>query len=297
VVGGTAWLFAGDQFDQQFDYLFVDEAGQVSLANLMAAACAARNIVLVGDQMQLAQPVQGIHPGESGLSCLDYVLQGERTVSPDRGIFLPLSRRMHPALCRIVSNLAYDGRLASDSSAARQRVDGAGNLPPFGVVFEELLHTGNSQSSEEEAKRISELFKLLMGSTFTDRHGNKRRLGAADILIVSPYNAQVNLISDMLAPGARVGTVDRFQGQEAPVCLISMATSSGEELPRDIEFLFSLNRLNVALSRAQALAILLVSPRLLDVSCTTMEELRLVNALCAVKAYSAQREVETLLRR
>jgi uncharacterized protein len=288
VVGGTAWLFAGAYLDQQFDYLFVDEAGQTSLANLMVAGSSARNIVLVGDQMQLSQPIQGIHPGGSGVSCLDYVLQGERTVSPERGVFLPVTRRMHPAVCRIVSDLAYEGRLSSDEYAARQRIEAVRDLPPFGVVFQELPHKGNSQSSPEEAERITALFNMLLDSKFTDRDGKIRKLGVADILVVSPYNAQVNLITDLLPEDARVGTVDRFQGQEAPVCLISMATSSGEDLPRDVEFLFSLNRLNVALSRAQALAVLIASPRLLDVRCSTLDELRLVNALCAIHAYSSQ---------
>jgi uncharacterized protein len=288
VVGGTAWLFAREEFDQEFDYLFVDEAGQVSIANLLASAAAARNIVLIGDQMQLPQPIQGIHPGQSGHSSLDYVLQGQRTTPPEQGVFLPVSRRMHPALCRIVSDLAYESRLTSDKDAARHRIDGAGNLPPYGVVFEELEHCGNSQSSLEEAKRVVALFKMLLGSRFTDRMGKTRQMNISDILVVSPYNTQVNLISDMLPDGARVGTVDRFQGQEAPACLISMATSSGDELPRNIEFLFSLNRLNVALSRAQALAVLVASPRLLDVSCSTLEELRLLNALCAVKAWAQE---------
>jgi predicted RecB family nuclease len=284
VVGGTAWLFAREEFNQQFDYLFVDEAGQVSIANLVASAAAARNVVLVGDQMQLSQPIQGVHPGESGISCLDYVLQGQRTISPDRGVFLPVSRRMHPVLCSVISDLVYEGRLSSDDGAARHRIEGAGSLPPFGIVFEELVHSGNSQSSMEEATRVVQIFNTLLGARFTNREGKTRKLDLSDILVVSPYNAQVNLIADMLPDGARVGTVDRFQGQEAPACLISMATSSGEELPRDIEFLFSLNRLNVALSRAQALAVLVASPRLLDVSCSTLEELRLVNALCAVRA-------------
>ena len=284
VVGGTAWLFAREEFNQQFDYLFVDEAGQVSIANLVASAAAAQKIVLIGEQMQLSQPIQGVHPGESGISCLDYVLQGQRTISPDRGIFLPVSRRMHPAIRRVISDLVYESRLSSDEGAARHRITGAESLPPFGIVFEELVHSGNSQSSMEEAKRVVQIFNTLLGAQFTNREGKTRKLDLSDILVVSPYNAQVNLIADMLPDGARVGTVDRFQGQEAPACIISMATSSGEELPRDIEFLFSLNRLNVALSRAQALAVLVASPQLLDVSCSTLQELRLVNALCAVRA-------------
>jgi superfamily I DNA and/or RNA helicase len=138
VVGGTAWLFARAEFDQAFDYVFIDEAGQVAVANLMAIGSAAKNIVLVGDQMQLAQPVQGVHPGESGLSTLDYMLEGHQTVPPDRGVFLPISRRMHPSICEPVSRLVYEGRLTSDEGASRHRIDFAANpfgLPAHGVCY------------------------------------------------------------------------------------------------------------------------------------------------------------------
>ena len=286
VVGGTAWLFARPEMTGRFDYVFIDEAGQVSVANLLAIASAAKNIVLVGDQMQLAQPIQGVHPGESGLSTLDYLLAEHRTIAPTQGIFLPRSRRMHPAVCKVVSDLVYDGRLSSDAGAARHRIDGAPSLPCHGLLFDEISHSGNSQSSDEEADRIAALLTALVGATFTERDGRQRRIGIEDVLIVSPYNAQVNLLTERLPDGARVGTVDRFQGQEAPACLISMATSSAEEMPRDVEFLFSLNRLNVALSRAQALAVVVASPRLLDVPCRTLEEMKLVNALCAVRAFA-----------
>ncbi|MEJ1157314.1 TM0106 family RecB-like putative nuclease [Prosthecomicrobium sp. N25] len=286
VVGGTAFLFARPEMAGMFDHLVVDEAGQVSIASLLAMAGAAENIVIVGDQMQLPQPVQGIHPGGSGLSTLDYLMEGRCTIAADRGLFLPVSRRMHPAVCRLVGELVYEGRLSSDNGAARQRIDGAPGLPPFGVLFEEIDHAGNAQTSEEEADRIVALHAALLGSSFTDRDGRTRRLGVEDVLVVSPYNAQVNLLTERLPDGARVGTVDRFQGQEAPASLISMATSSAEEMPRDVGFLFSLERLNVALSRAQALAVVVASPRLLDVPCASLDEMRLVNALCAVRAYA-----------
>lgn len=286
VVGGTAWLFARPEMTEMFDYVFIDEAGQVAIANLVAIAGAAKNIVLVGDQMQLPQPVQGVHPGKSGLSTLDYLMHDQRTVAADRGLFLPVSRRMHPDVCRLVSDIAYDGRLSSDEGAIRHRIDGVVGLPSQGVVFEEIAHAGNSQSSDEEAERITSLYMSLLGAFFTDREGRQREIGVEDILVVSPYNAQVNLLSERLPAGARVGTVDRFQGQEAPACLISMATSSAEELPRDVEFLFSINRLNVAISRAQALAVIVASPKLLDVPCKDLDQMRLVNALCAVQAYA-----------
>src|SRR5262245_3830922 len=159
-------------------------------------------------------------------------------------------------------------------------------LAPTGLRFAPVSHSGNNQSSVEEASVLCDVYGRLLGQRFRDRDGKTRQIGKADILVVTPYNAQVNLLKRLLPPEARVGTVDKFQGQEAPVCLVSMATSSGEELPRDIEFLFSVNRLNVAVSRAQALCIVFASPRLLDVPCRTIEQMRLVNALCAVSDYA-----------
>jgi uncharacterized protein len=291
LVAGTAWLFARPEHDQRFDHLFVDEAGQVALANVVAAGAAARNLVLVGDPMQLAQPVQGRHPGQSAASGLAYILSDAATVPPERGIFLPVSRRLHPLICRYISDLVYDRRLKSDEGAARQSLmldRGAPPLAPAGLRFVPVDHEGDSQSSEAEGEALARVYKSLIGREFRDRCGERRRIAEADILVVTPYNAQVNLLRRLLPDGARVGTVDRFQGQEAPACLVSMATSSAEELPRDIEFLFSVNRLNVAISRAQALAIVFASPRLLDVRCRTVEEMRLVNALCAVADYGGR---------
>ncbi len=291
LVAGTAWLFARPEHDQRFDHLFIDEAGQVALANVVAAGAAARNLVLVGDPMQLAQPVQGRHPGQSAASGLAYILEGYATVPPERGIFLPVSRRLHPKICTYISDLVYDGRLRSDDGAARQTLLLARTEPPLapaGLRFMPIDHAGCSQSSEVEGKALARVYRSLIGQRFRDRDGKERRIAEADILVVTPYNAQVGLLVRLLPADARVGTVDKFQGQEAPVCLVSMATSSGEELPRDIEFLFSVNRLNVAISRAQALAVVLASPRLLDVPCRTIDEMRLLNALCAVAAYAAR---------
>jgi predicted RecB family nuclease len=289
LVAGTAWLFARPEHDQRFDYLFVDEAGQFSLANLVAAGGCARNIVLVGDPMQLAQPIQGMHPAGTDASALGHVLGDAATVRPERGIFLPVSRRMHPAICKYISDVVYDGRLTSDAGAARQALvldkKCAAPFPAAGLRFQAVAHDGDSQSSAEEAEAIRATYDALLGQSFQDRDGKTRAITSNDILVVTPYNAQVNLLTRTLPTGARVGTVDKFQGQEAPVCLVSMATSSAAEMPRNIEFLFSVNRLNVAISRAQALSILFASPRLLDVPCQTIDQMRLVNALCAVAAY------------
>jgi predicted RecB family nuclease len=288
VVGGTAWLFSREDFDERFDYLFVDEAGQVSVANIVAMATCARNIVLVGDPMQLSQPIQGAHPGESGLSALEYLLVGHNTVPPDRGIFLPTSRRMHPDVCRFISDIVYEGRLSSDEGAARQRILDEPTHQLSGALLIEVPHTGNRQSSPQEVAAIRHEIKLLVGKKFRDRDGKERQLELSDILVVAPYNLQVNALKAALPPEARVGTVDKFQGQEAPICLVSMTSSSADEIPRGVAFLFSLNRINVAVSRAQVLSLVFASADLLEVPCANVDEMRQVNSLCALKEYGAE---------
>ena len=285
LVAGTAWLFARPEQEQVLDTLFVDEAGQVSLANLIAMGTAARNIVLIGDQQQLAQPIQGAHPDGTGVSALDHLLQGAATVPPDQGIFLDVSFRMHPDICGWVSDAIYEGRLHAHSSTKAQNLRVPQDTPQpvaqHGLRFHAVAHQGRSQSCPEEAEEIKRVWQSLMGVTWTDRHGVARGMGSDDVLVVAPYNVQVNLLKGILPVGARVGTVDKFQGQEAPVVLVSMTTSSGDELPRDIEFLFSRNRLNVAISRAKCLAVIFASPRLLEVPCSTVEEIALASVLCS----------------
>jgi predicted RecB family nuclease len=290
LIAGTAWLFAREELDQQLDYLFVDEAGQVSLANMIAMGVSAKNVILVGDQMQLSQPLQGSHPGRSGLSALEHLLDGAATVPRERGIFLSKTRRMHSDLCRFVSDAFYDGRLMAEAGNERQclvldpNADPA--LAPTGLRFISVEHEGCSQKSEPEADRVCQLYHSLLGQRWTDRERQVRPIGVDDILVVSPYNMQVNLLRSRLPEGACVGTVDRFQGQEAAVVLISMATSSDDDLPRQIGFLYSRNRLNVAISRARCLAVIVASPRLLETSCSTIEQLRLVNTLCWTKNFA-----------
>lgn len=282
VVGATAWHFARYRH-AAYDYLIVDEAGQVSIANILAMARCARNIVLVGDPMQLPQPLQGSHPGDSGRSCLDYLIDGHRVVPPERGIFMPISRRMHPRVCGFISTAVYEDRLCSDDAAGGQTLISRSGKDLIGAGVRAVTHHGRSQVSPEEIDAIVARIAELEGATYRDRHGRERLIGHADILVVAPYNAQVNALRARLPPAVRVGTVDRFQGQEAPVCLVSMTTSSGEELPRDIAFLFSLNRINVAVSRAQAAAMVFASPALLETPCRTIEEMTLINALCMLR--------------
>jgi predicted RecB family nuclease len=290
LIAGTAWLFAREELNQQLDYLFVDEAGQVSLANTIAMGVSAKNVVLVGDQMQLSQPIKGSHPGRSGLSALEHLLDGAATVPPERGIFLSTTRRMHPALCRFVSDAFYDRRLTPEPGNERQCLvlnpNADPGLAPTGLRFISIEHEGCSQKSETEAERVRKLYQSLLGQRWTDRDGRVRPIGVKEILVVSPYNMQVNLLRSRLPEGAQVGAVDKFQGQEAAVVLVSMATSSGDDLVRQIEFLYSRNRLNVAISRARCLAVIVASPRLLETSCSTIEQMRLVNALCWARNFA-----------
>ncbi len=290
LIAGTAWLFASGNFTQKFDYLFVDEAGQVSLANLVAMSTCAHNLVLLGDQMQLGQPIQGVHPGESGQSTLEYLLQGEATIPEDRGIFLNKTWRMHPDVCRFISEAVYAGRLKPEVSTATQRLvlSGAHHpaIRPTGISFIAVDHDGCSQRSDVEAELIRQLFDELLAQKYVDRKGVQRPMTLESILVVAPYNQQVNRLRAVLPAGARVGTVDKFQGQEAEAVLVSMTTSSGEYLPRDIEFLYSKNRLNVAISRARCWAAVIASSKLLDVTVTEPDEMALVNTLCWVQEYA-----------
>lgn len=283
LIAGTAWLFADEQGEQQLDYLFIDEAGQVALANVVAMGMSARNIVLVGDQMQLGQPIQGVHPGHSGESCLEYLLQDQATVRPGSGILLEKTWRMQTDLCRFISEAVYDGRLSSHPSAVNQGlILGKGadpRLKPCGISFASVQHDGCRQRSEPEAKEIRALYANLLQQQYRDAKGSAQRLTEKDILVVAPYNMQVNLLKSQLPASARVGTVDKFQGQEAQVVLISMATSNGDCLPRHLDFLFSRNRLNVAISRARCLSVLVCCPDLLRVRCSTPEQMSLVNVL------------------
>ncbi|SLN46170.1 hypothetical protein TRL7639_02515 [Falsiruegeria litorea R37] len=280
VVGGTAWLFSRPELADTFDYLFIDEAGQVSLANLVGMSNAARNFVLIGDPRQLPQVVQGSHPPPADLSCLDWLLGEHAIMPPDRGIFLSTTRRMHPDLCAYISEQFYEGKLQSHESTANQRVVAAA-LPETGAWMIPVYHEGRAQECPEEVAAIVATVETLLGGTWRDKGGSERQIRPNDIIVVAPYNAQVNALSDAL-PGIRVGTVDRFQGQEAPIALISMTASSAEETTRGLEFLLSRERLNVAVSRGKALSLVFASPRLLSTPCATVDQMRLVNTLCAL---------------
>jgi predicted RecB family nuclease len=266
VIGGTAWDFANANRVPRasLDLLVIDEAGQFCLANTIAVAPAATNLLLLGDPQQLPQVSQGTHPEPVDTSALDWLVDGRRTLPAERGYFLDVSYRMHPAVCAAVSALAYEGRLGShvETTAARRL---AGYRP--GVRVCSVPHQGNSTESPEEADVIAAEIARLLGNSWTDEHGT-RALVAADVLVLAPYNAQVALLRRRLTAAGlgdvRVGTVDKFQGGQAPVVFVSMTASSVDVVPRGISFLLNRNRLNVAVSRAQYAAVIVRSQELIE---------------------------------
>ena len=286
LVAGTAWLFSDPDFDQILDFLFIDEAGQVATANVVAMTTSARNLVLLGDQMQLGQPVQGVHPGESGLSSLEYLLEGKATIPPARGIFLDISWRMHPDICDFISGAIYEGRLRPQEMNQHQRIVLAAGAHPdlisTGIRHIPVEHEGNSQSCEPEALKVRELYESLLLQSYVDKNGVTHRMSYDHILVVAPYNVQVNLLKQMLPQDARVGTVDKFQGQEAQVVIVSMTTSDAESMPRNMEFLLSKNRLNVAISRAKCVAYIVASPKLATAKPKALPQMALLNLFSRV---------------
>ncbi|WP_163931335.1 TM0106 family RecB-like putative nuclease [Paraferrimonas sp. SM1919] len=275
-VGATVYAFAKTALQEApLDYLFVDEASQVALANLLAVSEAAENIVLMGDQMQLEQPIQGSHPGVAGCSALEHLLNGHKVIDPLQGVFLSKTYRMHQDICQPISDLVYEGKLGSAESTKTQQVllaSGSSLTKASGIEYVPVKHENNVHSSEEEVKAIQVLIADLLQSEMVDEHGQKRPMTIDDILIVAPYNLQVQLLKQQLGESYRIGTIDKFQGQEAQVVIVSMASSAAEESARGIDFLFNINRLNVAVSRAKALALIVASPQLLKTKASNVEQ-------------------------
>jgi predicted RecB family nuclease len=282
VVGGTAWLWARDEFTGAVDVLFVDEAGQMSLANALAIAPCARSVVLLGDPQQLEQPIQGLHPDGSAVSALEHVLQGSPTIAGDRGLFLEETWRLPPQICRFTSEVFYEDRLHPQATTTRQQILGSGGFDGAGLWYVPVEHDANQSASREEVEAIKALVADLLrgGATWRDRNGGDHELTLEDILVIAPYNAQVADLTASLPAGVRVGTVDRFQGQEAPVVIYSMTTSTPEDAPRGMEFLYNPNRLNVATSRAMCACIVVGSRRLFEPDCSSPRQMKLANGFC-----------------
>jgi len=278
---GTTWLWSREEFAGSVDVLLVDEAGQMSLANVLAISPAAESVVLLGDPQQLDQPQKGVHPPGAEVSALAHLLNGKATIEPEQGLFLGESWRLHPHICSFTSEVFYEGRLKPRSENAQQRLNAAGPLDGTGLRFVPVEYSGNKSDAPEEVEVIAELIEGLLGSraTWTNKKGVTVPLELRHILIVAPYNAQVALLAHRL-PTARVGTVDKFQGQQAPIVFYSMTTSSLEDAPRGMEFLYSANRLNVATSRAQCITVLVANPALFDVQGKTPRQIELANAFC-----------------
>jgi len=281
VVGGTAWLWSRDELESKVDHLFVDEAGQMALADVLAVSRATRNLVLLGDPQQLEQPQRGAHPEGTGVAGLVHVLDGAETLPDDRGLFLDTTWRMHPDVCAFTSELYYEGRLNAREGNERQVVTGPTRLSGSGLVFVPVEHEGNQSSAPEEVSVVARLVEDLLQPdvAWTDREGVTRALRSDDVLIVAPYNAQLAVLYHALSD-MRIGTVDKFQGQEAPIVVYSMTSSSPEDAPRGMGFLYDPHRLNVATSRARCRCLLVASPRLLEAECRSPEQMRWANGLC-----------------
>ena len=281
-------MWSREEFANSIDVLFVDEAGQMALANVLAVSQAARNIVLLGDPQQLDQPQQGSHPDGVAISALQHILGTDKTIPAERGIFLPLTWRMAPSLCAFSSEMYYERRLKSKPGLEHQVIQGAGDLSGLRCI--DVDHDGNRNHSPEEVDVVLQLVERLTspGVTWTDEKRNARPVRIDDILVVSPYNTQVNRLTERLPEGARVGTVDKFQGQQAPIVIYSMATSRPEDAPRGLEFLYSPNRLNVATSRAQCAVILVASPHLFQPECRTVRQIKLANGLCRFREMATE---------
>ena len=290
---GTAWFFSNVRMNQTLDYLFIDEAGQVSLANTISMATCAKNLVLIGDQMQLSQPIRGTHEGYAKLSSLDYILEDRDTIPPEQGIFLRETRRLNNKICKYISDSFYDSRLIPHEVTKIRSVKlDLKNIQNEGIFFIPTDHFGNSQRSDEEAEIVHDYYSKIMKKDFEDENG-KAKIDTKNVMVVAPFNVQANNIKQKLlkkfSKDTRVGTIDLFQGQEAKVVFISMTSSDAENLPRHKDFFFNRNRLNVAISRAQNVAIILFNPNLLLASANSIHEMKLMNNFCKLLLFKVKK--------
>lgn len=285
LVGGTAWLFSNPGLRGRFDYLFVDEAGQVAVANLIGMSGSTANVVLLGDQMQLSQPTQGAHPGSSGLSLLQYYMQDYATIPEDRGVFLSTTHRMHPKVCEFISEAIYEKRLTNEPLTEKRYLVPRGPLvnKSAGIMFRPVEHEGNTQASDEEIDEIKSLWDELSRTKCVDGvNPEPRDLTLDDVLFITPYNHQRRKLQEALGRDAKVGTVDKFQGQQALVVIVSLCSSNVGESPRGLDFLLSKNRLNVAISRAKCLAIVVATPGLVATSVMNLPQMELASLFCRI---------------
>ncbi len=286
LIAGTSWMWARqDLRAYPADVVVIDEAGQLSLADSIAITNAARNLILLGDPLQLAQVSKAEHPNGSGASVLEHVLKNHATIPQNEGVFFSETWRMHPDVCKFISDQIYEGRLTSNQSCELQSTDFG-----TGLRWLKVEHEGCSTESQVEADVVAAQIRSMLGTEWTNQKGEQWKLEPRDFMVVAPYNDQVNLIKEMIdhddqLRGVQVGTVDKFQGQEAPVVFFTMTASSSDDAPRGPDFLFSRNRLNVAISRARCLAFLVCTEELLNARARDIEEMRLIATLSAFVEY------------
>ncbi|TAN24984.1 MAG: TM0106 family RecB-like putative nuclease [Actinomycetota bacterium] len=293
-VGATIWNGARQELSKGFDFAFVDEAGQFSLANAIALSTSCRNLVLTGDPQQLAQPVTGSHPFGAACSVLEHLVGGRDVVDDDYGLFLPRTFRMHPRLTNVVSAISYDSKLSSTNDLEKLELLDASPLPRHGLAYIPVEHQGNIYRSQEEVEAAKQVAEFLLQRSWIDKHGKRLEITPDQIMVVAPYNAQTNALRAALDGLASVGTVDKFQGREAPFVIVSLSASDGESSSRGVDFLFSTNRLNVAISRAKVMSIVLASPTLLETKPRTIDQLELLGAVAKVIKASAKVELSKL---
>ena len=298
LVAGTAWALSNSKHREDsekiknFDYIFFDEAGQISISKLIASSMSSKNIIMIGDHMQLPQPSTGNTEGESSLSPIEYLLKDQNTISDDKGIFLSNTYRMHKNICDFISESFYENRLMSDKSTKNQNIINEKNKDILnGIYLIDPKHSGFSVQNEIEAKEIKKIYEKLINKNWKDRDNKIQKITNKDILVISPFNAQVNLLKQILGDTAKVGTIDNFQGQEAPIVIISYVSSNPETIPRGSDFFFDFRRLNVSLSRAKCLAIIMLNQDLLEFHCNTIEDMERLNFFCKLRAFEKNIEL------
>jgi predicted RecB family nuclease len=281
LIAGTPFMWCLPEYFETLDYLFVDEAGQLSLIDTLSISASTKNLILLGDPQQLKQPQQGVHPEGTDLSALEHILDGKKTISNDQGIFLSETWRMHPSICKFDSEMFYEDKLRPIQNLEHQQIIGNTQYQGSGLRLVDVSHSGNTNSSLEEVAKIKEIVEeLTKGDVYwINQHQEQILLTHEHIKIITPYNAQVQELQKSLS-GVAVGTVDKFQGQEAPIIIYSVATSTPQDAPRGMDFLYSPNRFNVAVSRARALFIMVMNKKVLEPECKSPLQIKLANPFC-----------------
>jgi predicted RecB family nuclease len=281
VIAGTSFMWSTPNYTNTVDYLFVDEAGQLALIDTLAISQSTKNIILLGDPQQLQQPQQGVHPEGSEVSALEHIINGNQTISNSQGVFLKMTYRMHPSICAFDSELFYESKLNAVPELENQSILGNSKFAGTGLYYLNVSHNGNTNSSDEEVEVISKIVAdLTKGDVIWNNAKNKQSIITKDdIKIITPYNAQVQKLMEKVN-GVSIGTVDKFQGQEAPVIIYSVATSSPEDAPKGMDFLYSPNRFNVAVSRARGIFIMVANPAIFEPECKSPTQIKLANPFC-----------------